>query len=87
MEYDKLEAAGHEITLLEGISLGITTYFCENCGAIIKMQDGEIVLFHVAKTSTGTREKCSGDGNVCVVTLEQKLRALNEAFMERLRTI
>lgn len=88
------EKAGHELTMVGGLFGGVTTYYCENCGALVKVGGSEnsLVLFHVPRGSLSTEKKCvkagSGAGNVHAKTsLKEKLKTLEEESMERLRRI
>lgn len=59
-EHDKLEAGGHTLTLVAGIRAGVSTYWCENCGAVYLSHLGndEHDVFYVPLFSTATKEKC-----------------------------
>lgn len=91
IDYDAFEAAGHDLTMLAGMHAGSTTYYCEGCGALVQVKGSlEIVLFHVHKGSWSTQEKCALVGFTASSkreTLKEKLDALNEKSMERLREV
>ena len=86
--YDWLEQAGHEVTLVVGLQLGVSTYLCERCGALIKIRDSRVILFHVPPVNATSREdQCypgdplPGDREL----LRDKLKKLNDEDMERFR--
>jgi hypothetical protein len=93
--YDDLEAAGHELTFLS-LSIGVSSYYCENCGAYVQVGGSppEVSLFHMPRyalwrgSSAGTRERCCNDPpKTGEVTLKQKLKALEDESMDRLRRL
>jgi hypothetical protein len=85
--YERLEEAGHDLVLVNGLQLGVSTYACENCGALIKLRNDEVILFHVPASSTATELKCVGPKPRAfgVTTLREKLAKLNDEDMERFR--
>lgn len=56
--YDRFERARHELVLVCGMSVGVSTYCCERCGALVKLQNDEVILFFVPKTSTSAEDDC-----------------------------
>lgn len=91
--YDWLEEAGHDIVLIAGLQAGVSTYYCDRCGAIVLIADHGIKLFHVAHGNGTSREdQCypgrprdvkQGDGED--EPLRDKLKRLHDEDMERLR--
>jgi hypothetical protein len=58
--YDKLEEAGHDLTMIMGLIAGVSTYMCERCGGLVKVKSGSTVqLFHVPPGNPSTVDKCS----------------------------
>ena len=57
-DFDRLEEnAGHVLTMLETLHLGTTTYYCERCGAFVRI--GRVLeIFHVAPGSPSKTSKC-----------------------------
>ncbi len=64
--YEDLEdIAGHKLTMVAPMLAGVTTYYCENCGAIFKISFSErragsslVVLFHVPAWCFSTVDAC-----------------------------
>lgn len=54
--FHKLVDANHEIVLVVPMGLGIATYVCERCGALIKLRDDKVILFHVPPVNSTSRE-------------------------------
>lgn len=89
-DFDEFEeTAGHELTMVQGLLAGVSTYCCENCGALVQIggPENKMVLFHVPRGSLSTEKKCvrPGTGLFDSPTLKDKLRVLHEESMERLR--
>jgi hypothetical protein len=87
--FDLLDEAGHDLTCAHGLSIGVTTYVCERCGALLLTRDlGEVVLFHVAPGNPSTVEKCTGtDPPPEHERLKAKLDELERQDYERLKQI
>jgi hypothetical protein len=88
------EKAGHELTMVQGLMAGVSTYYCENCGALLRVggPEHDMILFHVPKGSLSTEKKCvragTASGNPHTkTTLKEKFKKLDEESMERLRRI
>lgn len=85
LDFDALAEAGHVVTLVSGPIAGISTYYCEHCGALMQAQQNWRILFHVPAGSKSTTSECS---NRAVpkphVTLGDKLRALSKRSFARL---
>lgn len=94
-DYDGFEEkAGHELTLTQGMIGGVSSYYCENCGALVQVggPENSMILFHVPRGSLSTEKKCvkagTGAGNTATkTTLKEKLKKLEDESMERLRRI
>lgn len=86
--YDRMEEAGHDLVLVNGLQAGISTYACENCGALVKLRNGEVILFHVAPASATSRvDQCyPGDPPPAGrELLRDKMKRLDEDETERFR--
>lgn len=88
------EGAGHSLTMVQGLLAGVSTYYCENCGALVKVggPEHELILFHVPQGSASTDKKCvkagTAAGNVhSKPTLKEKLKKLEAESYERLKAI
>lgn len=87
------EVAGHSLTLVQAMHAGVSTYYCESCGAIVMVggPDVGLLVFHVSPGSTSTEERCPPVDVDCTVvdctTLKDKLDTLEQASYERLRRI
>jgi hypothetical protein len=95
-DYDAFETAGHKLTLVQGLTAGISTYYCESCGALVKVggPTSGLVLFHVVPGTLSTERKCVPVGRVgdsppdlSPASLKEKLQKLADEDMERLRRI
>jgi hypothetical protein len=60
--YGRLEEAGHDLTLAAGIRAGVSTYYCEHCGALVLLRDHDVLLFHAPMFSTATESECIAKG-------------------------
>lgn len=89
--YDKLEEAGHDLTLVAPMMAGVSTYYCENCGALIQLSSSaihgtnEVRLFHVFTESDSKEDCCIRV--VPMISLKSKLDALAAADYERLKDV
>lgn len=86
------EKAGHKLTMVQGLLAGVSTYYCENCGALVRVggPDHGLVLFHVPKGSWSTEKKCQRAGGAVGAkfkTLKEKLKELEDEDHERLKAI
>lgn len=88
------EGAGHDLTMTQGLLAGVSTYYCENCGALVQVGGPEngLVLFHVPRGSASTEKKCVKAGNSAgnvhsKTTLKEKLKKLEAESYERLKAI
>jgi hypothetical protein len=92
-DYDEFEEkAGHELTMVQGLLAGVSTYYCENCGALVRVGGpySEMLLFHVPRGSLSTESQCvkagSAAGNVHTKeTLQEKLAKLEREDYEKLK--
>ncbi len=85
---DLEELAGHKLTLAANMLAGVSTYYCENCGALIKLSSSgrvggpEVVLFHVPNGSPSKQHDCAKTRDTQLaevpnhVLLRTKLQAL-----------
>ena len=61
---DLEDLAGHKLTLAANMLAGVSTYYCENCGALIKLSSSgrvggpEVVLFHVPNGCESKVDDC-----------------------------
>lgn len=85
--YDRLEKAGHDPVLVNGLQAGVSTYVCENCGALIKLRNDEVILFHLPPNSPARQALCERKAVTWSVngTLRSKLKKLDEEDMERFK--
>lgn len=81
-DYDAFEGkAGHSITLVQGISAGVSTYYCENCGALVQIggPESKLILFHVPPGSLSNEKMCvrvhSNPGDLSIKDARKALRA------------
>jgi len=83
------EVAGHALTLVQSMHAGVSTYYCERCGAIVMIggPESKLLVFHVPPGSPSTEERCSKSWAVERPTLKSKLDALEQASYERLKRI
>jgi hypothetical protein len=60
LDYDKFEKAGHDITLIQGMLAGVSTYYCERCGALVQVggPESKLILFHVPPGSLSNEKLC-----------------------------
>lgn len=56
--FDELSVAGHDLTLTQGVLAGVSTYYCEGCGAFVQVGAEELVVFHVPRGTRATKERC-----------------------------
>lgn len=94
--FEELEKAGHELTLIAGMVAGVSTYYCERCGALVQVGSSqwvlfELRLFHVPKGSWSTEKACKEAGGAVGTpdrqSLKAKLDALVEADYEKLKAV
>lgn len=87
--WDRMEEAGHTITLISGPSAGQYTYYCEKCAALIVTDSTGVVIFHSPPDVNSTQDECSRKTVVLEadVTLLAKLEINHAAHMEQLRRI
>lgn len=95
------EATGHALTLVQSMRAGVSTYYCEHCGAIVVVggPDSGLLVFHVPTGSISTEDRCRPPVHTWLTwlmlgfpvkdrpTLKSKLEALDRASYERLRRI
>lgn len=84
--YDKLEEAGHDLVMIAPLHFGVSTYYCDRCGALVLVADQGVKLFHVAHgNGTSRQDQCypgrprdvkQGDGED--EPLRDKLKKLEE---------
>jgi hypothetical protein len=82
MIYDTIDEGGHKITMVAGMILGKTTYWCEDCGAlfIIKGFD-DTVIFQEPDGSPTKVDWCSRRTEA--TPLKDKLDELHRQDYER----
>ena len=89
-DYDRFEeeGAGHKITMVHGLTGGITTYYCEHCGALVQVGGPEngLVLFHVPPGSLSTEELCVKAGTIPSSLPAEVARKAMQAALERPQT-
>lgn len=62
-DYDTAEAAGHNLTHVNGPIAGYTTYYCENCGALVQLYQIGLRFWHFPKGSWSTMNQCKLAGS------------------------
>ncbi len=93
VDWDALEAAGHDLTHCGMLMAGTSLYYCENCGAFMLAGQEGISVFHLPPGSGSTQVRCPHPGRgrrmagATFSTLKSKLEALREADLERLKDI
>lgn len=85
--YDRLEKAGHDVVLVNGLSAGVSTYVCENCGALFKLRNDEVILFHAHPASAASESSCQHSPPTPSIhrTLREKVKKLEDDNMETFR--
>ncbi len=89
-DFDVLEEAGHDLSVVSGPMAGVSTYYCESCGALVLMRNVSIEVFHVPSGSQSSEKKCLPVAlrphEVIGPMLKDKLHELHLRDIERLRT-
>jgi len=83
--YDTIEEGGHLITLVTGMILGRSIYWCEGCGAIFILKDGAAAAFQGPDGSPTKLDWCSH--RITMTPFKDQLTALDHADYERLKEI
>jgi hypothetical protein len=75
-DFERLEEAGHDLTMLSPMVGGVTTYYCERCGAVVLMAR-TLRFFHLPPGSPSMTSRCVEmplpPGNGRPRTLKKKL--------------
>ena len=87
IDWEALEAAGHNFTMVSGMVAGRSTYYCENCGALLIVTFDAIEVFHVHRGSPSTQERCHANGWEDSKNLKTKLDEMQQRALERLKEI
>lgn len=83
--WDKLEAAGHDLTHLD-YRLGRSFYICENCGSFVVIKLHEIAIFHSPPTVEASATQCVPvDPSNNRGKLKKLLEALDKQDLEKLQ--
>lgn len=53
-----IEKLGHELTMVAPMHAGISTYYCEKCGALVTFYQGNMRVFHVPPGSPSKLSQC-----------------------------
>lgn len=86
--YEDLEdKAGHDLTLVAGLHAGVSTYYCENCGALVLTRNGDIEVFHTHRGSLSEQGECHNDVPTDAKSLKEKLQEMQQRDYERLKAI
>jgi hypothetical protein len=87
--YDRLDEAGHDLTHVDGPSVGRSSYYCEKCGSILILAGDTMKLFHAPAGSRSEPFWCRLPATYAapVHTLKSKLAALDHDDHERLKAI
>jgi hypothetical protein len=83
--YDTIEEGGHQITLVTGMTLGRSIYWCEGCGAIFIIKDWAAAAFQGPDGSSTKIDWCSRRTDK--TPFRAQLTALDHADYERLKGI
>lgn len=83
---EEAEAAGHELTLLS-YHLGVSTYYCENCGGLVLVGKDGIEMSHFPRGSLSELSSCHNDVPDDAKSLKAKLQEREAADYERLKEI
>ncbi len=81
LDYDALESAGHDLTLVAPMLAGVSTYVCENCGMVfLSGYSGHPPIIHAPRYVATTEAMCiskrwSGPPGPRVPSLGDKIRA------------
>jgi hypothetical protein len=93
-DYEAIEAAGHDVTMLSGLTAGTTTYYCENCASIMLNTHGELALFHPPRGSHAAIDKCWSSleqwlevAGPSEPALRDKLKKLHKQQLRQLRRV
>ena len=102
-DWDRLEEVGHNFVQISGMTAGRTTYYCENCGALMIVSYEGIEVWHVpwvrARPSQWERiladeslpaddlYRCEGQAAGSKPTLKEKFTVLDAIDAERLSKI
>jgi hypothetical protein len=81
------ERAGHQLTLLQGMMAGVSTYYCERCGALLQIGGSAsgLLLFHAPPGSGSTPVRCEDRSQgLKGPSLKEKLKILQDMDYERL---
>lgn len=81
-DFDKLTDAGHILTLVQGLVAGVSTYYCERCGALL--QTGPMPIFHLPASSKSREDKCVGEvaSPALVARLDERMRRQYASLIE-----
>lgn len=80
LDYDAMEAAGHNLTLVAPMHAGRSCYLCENCGAFVISSMGVITVWHHPRRDDYSCEPAA----VGRLKLYDKLLSLSLLDVERL---
>lgn len=83
LDFDALEAMGHDFTLVAPVHAGRSCYICENCGAFMLATMDAIEIWHHPHRDDPACEP----GHVRRKKLYDKLRSLDLRDLERLEAI
>lgn len=88
-DWDALEAAGHDFTMVTGLFAGTSTYYCENCGVLMLIGNEGVKVFHAPKGSHSRPGLCVAEPGLHPTheTLKSKLEELQRQDYERLKEI
>jgi hypothetical protein len=90
-DFEMLEEAGHVLTLVSGPLAGITTYYCERCGALCQSRSssGVFQIIHIPPGHPSKTSACvelpRPPGNGKPRTLKQKLDDERDFDNDRLK--
>lgn len=84
VDWDALEAAGHDFTLVSGPIAGRSTYLCERCSCLLIADSSGVVLLHPAPGTSSSLSACDRDPDAeDRVRLSENIDALRNADFAR----
>lgn len=86
IDWDALEDVGHAFTHLHHLH-GQSWYVCENCGAVMVVENSEIVLFHSPPHVDASAARCVQIEGPQRTSLKEKIQILIDRDIERLNRI
>jgi len=83
IDFDALEAKGHNLTLVAPLHAGRSCYVCENCGAFVLVKANVIAIWYHPHRSNDSCDPAREGGRA----LYDQLRALDLRELEKIRNL